>query len=117
MNETPMREWLERASISLNEALEIAENGDIPKQNLYKLAPLIYSKTHHMNNDVVLKEMTEANDEQVSYDWSVDEQSKFQFKFHYVSSYLFCYVIAGKIDEKQYDKIMNFVSSEMELFT
>lgn len=112
-----MSEWLDRASTSLKEALDAAERGDIPQQNLYKLAPLIYSKMHHMNNDALLQEMTEANEEQVTYECSVDDKSKFQYKFHYVSSYLYCFVVAGKIDEMKYDKIMDFVNSEMDLFT
>ena len=70
-----------------------------------------------MNNDALFQEMIGANEEQVSYNWSVDEKSKFQYKFHYVSSYLYCFVVAGKIDEMKYDKIMNFVTSNMELFT
>lgn len=36
---------------------------------------------------------------------------------HYVSSYLFCFVIAGKIEESKYDEIMEYVTSKMDLFT
>ena len=60
--------------------------------------------------------MIEANDQKVVADWSVDKDSKNQYKFHYVSSYLYCYVVAGKIDEMKYDRIMEYVCGEMELF-
>ena len=112
-----MKEWLDRTTTSLKEVLEVAERGNIPLQNLYMLAPEIYSKMHHMNNDALFQEMSDAIDEQVKYDWSVDEESKHQYKFHYVSSYLYCFVVAGKIDEMKYDKIMDYVNSKMELFT
>ena len=115
--ETQMNEWLDRTSASLKAALDAAKEGDIPQHNIYMLAPLIYSKMHHMNNDALLQEMMEANDEQVQSDWAVNKESKFQYKFHYVSSYLYCFVVAGKLDELKYDQIMEYVNSKMALFT
>jgi len=112
-----MKEWLEETSASLEKALEIIERGGGPIQNLYMLAPLIYSENRHMNNEALLLEMFDANEEQVEYEWSVDKKSKEQYKFHFVSSYLNCYVIAGKVDEMKYDRIMDFVCSELDLFT
>ena len=110
-------DWLKEAKTSLANAREKAERGGIPQQNLYILAPILYSEKFKTNNEALIKEMFEANDEQVAQDWSIDEKSKFQYKFHYVSSYLFCFVVAGKIDEMKYDQIMDFVCAEMDLFT
>jgi len=112
-----MKEWLNRAQFSLSEALSAKERGDIPLENLYMLAPLVYSKIQHMNDDVLLQEMMAAIDKRVKYDWSIDEDSKNQYRFHYVSSYLYCFVVAGKIDEMKYDRIMEYVNSGMELFS
>jgi len=112
-----MNEWLEEVKRSLADALKIAERGEMPLQNLYMLAPMLYSETNNTRNEALIQEMIGANDEQVTRDWSHDEKSKFQHKFHFVSSYLFCFVVAGKIDEMKYDKIMEFVCSEMDLFT
>ena len=112
-----MNKWLEEATASLEEALEVAERGDVPPQNLYMLAPILYSQKFHMNNDALIQEMINASEEQVKYEWSVDEKSKDQFKFHYVSSYLYCFVVAGKFDEMKYDNIMELVCSKMDLFT
>jgi hypothetical protein len=109
--------WLKAASTSLLDALKKAEEGDIPLQNLYMLAPILYSEENNTNNETLIQEMIEANDQQVATDWSLDENSKNQYKFHYVSSYLYCYVVAGKIDEMKYDRIMEHVCGEMELFT
>lgn len=112
-----MKKWLEEAEVSLAEAIEAARTGEIPAQNLYMIAPLIYSKRHNMNNDALVQEMVDENEEQVQGDWVCDERSKDQYKFHYVSSYLFCFVIAGKIEESKYDEIMEYVTSKMDLFT
>jgi len=112
-----MDEWLKEAKVSLADALEKAERGEIPLQNLYMLAPILYSEKFNTRNAALLQEMVGANDEQVAQDWSHDERSKFQYEFHYVSSYLFCFVVAGKIDEMKYDQIMEFVCNEMDLFT
>ena len=112
-----MKKWLEGAEASLKEALEAAESGSAEKQNLYMLAPILYSKKQNTNNETLIQEMINANDEQVTRDWSYDENSKRQYKFHYVSSYLYCFVVAGKLDELKYDEIMEYVCSEMDLFT
>ena len=112
-----MKKWLSEAKESLSEAIEAAGIGEVPLQNLYMLAPLFYSKRKNMNNNSLIQEMIDENGEQVQRDWALDERSKDQYKFHYVSSYLFCFVVAGKIEEKKYDDIMKYVTSRMDLFT
>ena len=111
-----MKEWLDRAEASLSEALAIAQRGGAPLENLYMLAPLVYSVMQNTNNESLIQEMIDTNEEQVKHDWSVDEDSKLQYKFHYVSSYLYCFVVAGKIDEMKYDRILEYVCSHLELF-
>ena len=112
-----MEEWLKEAEEALSIALDASKNGNIPLQNLYMLAPIIYSERQKTNNEALIQEMIDANDQQVAEDWSHDEKSKDQYKFHYASSYLFCFVVAGKIDEFKYDEVMKYVNSEMDLFT
>ena len=112
-----MHYWLNESEESLAKVLSVQKDGSIPLQNLYMLAPIIYSERQKTNDRVLLQEMIDANDEQVKTDWSYDEKSKDQYKFHFVSSYLFCFVVAGKIDEFKYDRIMEYVNSEMSLFT
>ncbi|MEH6544206.1 MAG: hypothetical protein V7721_09705 [Porticoccaceae bacterium] len=111
-----MNNWLEIAKSSLADALKKAKDGGLPLQNLYMLAPVLYSEKQNAKNEDLIQEMIEANDQKVVADWSVDKDSKNQYKFHYVSSYLYCYVVAGKIDEMKYDRIMEYVCGEMELF-
>lgn len=112
-----MKEWLKRVENSLSMALEAVENGDrMPRENMYMLAPIFYSQVNKMNNEQRLKEMSEINDEQFKEDCSHDENSKFQYKYHYVFSYLNCYVVAGKIDEMKLDRIMEYVNDKLDLF-
>lgn len=112
-----MKQWLKEAEESLSKAINMSKDGSFPLHNLYMLAPLIYSEREKTNNEQMIKEMIDANDEQVKRDWSFDEESKNQYKFHFVSSYLFCFVVAGKIEERRYDEIMDFVNRKMDLFT
>ena len=111
-----MNQWLVKVQNSLDKALEAVETG-VPKENMYMLAPIRYSEEHHMNNDQLIQEMIESNEIQFKQGCKYDSESRKQFKFHYVSSYLYCYVIAGKIDEMKYDRIMEYVNDRVNLFT
>ncbi|MES3008856.1 MAG: hypothetical protein V4751_13905 [Pseudomonadota bacterium] len=111
-----MEKWLIEVRHSLDDAITKATGGSIPLQNLYMLAPIMYSEAHKMRNEKLLQEMIEASDDQVAADVSLDAKSKEQYKFHFVSSYLFCFVLAGKIEEMQYDRIMDYVCERLDLF-
>jgi len=112
-----MKKWLLELEESLSRAMEAIKDGDIPKENLYKLAPLFYSEKKNTNNDALFQEMCDANDEQIKQDCSFDPESINRYKFNYVASYLYCYVVAGKIDDFKYDSIMDYVNLNMDLFS
>ncbi len=113
-----MYRWLKKASSSLEEAIEEANSRNIPLQDLYTLAPKLYAKENNLNNDdLLIEEMEDETQAQVAEDYSHDEKSREQYKFHYVSSYLYCYVVAESVDEEEYDRIMGHVCNEMDLFT
>lgn len=111
-----MNIYLNEVKQSLADASEKAKDGSMPLHNLYMIAPILYMDKHNSNNEQLFQEMIDANDEQVKRDWSLDDKSKEAYKFHYVSSYLYCFVIAGKFDEFKYDQIMEYVCTRMELF-
>ena len=111
-----MKKWVIEVKESLDQALALAEEDSIPEENLYKLVPVIYSDRQKTNDETLLSEIVAANEEQVARDWSVDEHSKKQFKFHFVSSYLFGFVVAGKITEMRYDRIMDQACNKLDLF-
>ena len=111
-----MEEWLKEAREALSSPLDALKSGDISKENMYKLAPLFFSERQNIKRDSLLQEMIDANEQQVQTDCSFDPNSIKSYKFHYVSSYLFCFVVAGKIDEFKYDEIMEYVNSKIDLF-
>ena len=85
-----MNKWLVEAEGSLNQALDVAVRGNIPLVNLYMLASLLYSQRQNMNNEELLKKMSESIDNMVAEEIKLDENSIYQFRFHYVSGYLYC---------------------------
>jgi hypothetical protein len=80
------------------------------------LAPIYYSKRQETNNDTLIQEMIDQTEEQYQRDCSYDSNSKNQYKFHFVSSYLYCLVVAGKIDDFKYDQLMEEANASMQLF-
>lgn len=112
-----MERWLKEVSSSLEKAVNKAESGNIPLVNIYMLAPILYAEKYNMRNESLFKEMVDETEAQVSADCSHDQKSKEQYKFHYVSSYLYCFVVAGKLEEMQYDRVMEYVCEKMDLFT
>lgn len=64
-----MKEWLERVKVSLDLAQEAIDSaGDIPRENMYMLAPHFYSQVNHMNNAALLDEMSRVNQAQYEQD-------------------------------------------------
>jgi hypothetical protein len=112
-----MNKWLKESEEALVRAIEISDNGDVPLKNLYLLAPIIYSERNKTNNDRLFNLQTEESEQQVKADCKVDPKSIEQYKFHFVSSYLLGYVVYDKIDEMKYDRIMEYVSQKMDLFS
>lgn len=112
-----MNKWLQDARDSLAEAEAVCERGEVPLENMYMLAPIIYSERNNTRNESLLSQISEETDEMVQSDWACDPQSREQYRFHFVSSYLFGYVVHGKIPELKYDEIMAYVTNRMDLFT
>lgn len=111
-----MNKWLTESQEALSKALSIASGSSAPLHNIYMLAPIIYAERHKTNDDVLFYIMAHETDNRVISDWSVDEESKQHYKFHFVSSYLFCFVVADKFNEFKYDNIMEYVNYKMDLF-
>ena len=83
---------------------------------MYKIAPLLFSERQNIKRDDLIKEMIAANDEQIQFELNIAPDSLKNYKFHYVSCYLYCFVVVGKIDEFKYDDIMEYVNNHMDLF-
>ena len=54
-----MKEWLKETEESLKAAIFATKKGEVILQNMYMLAPLIYSERQKTKNESLLKEMIE----------------------------------------------------------
>ncbi|MDH5544989.1 MAG: hypothetical protein OEZ43_05315 [Gammaproteobacteria bacterium] len=111
-----MKHWLEASEEALKRALEIAREKSFSLEDIYLLAPLLYAERYDLNDVSLLQKMGELNQEQYETDVSLDEESRGYYKFHLVSSFLYCYVVHEKIDEFKYDEVMEYVNANMDLF-
>ncbi len=111
-----MNKWLREIHMVLEDAQSAIDSEESPSENLYMLAPLFYSKHHNINNQRLLDEMSKSIDELVKSDWLCDEQLRENYRFQFVSAYLFCFVVADKLSEIMYEQIIDFISSELDLF-
>lgn len=112
-----MKKWLDEVSTSLDEAIKTAEREDIPLQSLYRLAPALFALKHGIQDEELIQQMLDEADARVTEDASYDERSWDQYRFHYVSSYLFCYVVIEELKELEYDRIFEYVNERMNLFS
>ena len=110
-----MKNYLELSKEALARAEAACDSGEIPKENMFLLAPIFYAEVNKTNNNALLKQITQEIEDIVYEDWK-HPKSKEQYKFHFVSSCLYGYVVAGKIDEFKYDEIMEYVNDRMDLF-
>jgi hypothetical protein len=43
----------------LKKALEIAERGNVPQENLYMMVPIFHSEEMHTNNEALLRKISD----------------------------------------------------------
>lgn len=111
-----MEEWLKESEQALACALEVIANGEVDKLDSYKIAPILYCSIRELDDNVLFETMCEVNEQQVQTDCALDPSAIQNYKFNFVSSYLYCFVVHEQIDEFTYDDIMEYINDNMELF-
>lgn len=111
-----MGKWLTEINEVMEDALDLVSSGELKHVSMYKLAPRLYVNRYKVRSDLMLKKILDEVDEQIKTEWYSDPSSKQQFKFHFVSAYLLCFLVAGKVTSKEYDQVMNYLNKEMDLF-
>ncbi|MCY9879267.1 hypothetical protein OTK59_22240 [Vibrio natriegens] len=111
-----MDKWLTEVNEVMGEALDLVSSGELKYVSMYKLAPRMYVNRYNVPSDLMLKRILDEVDEQIKTEWYSDPSAKQQFKFHFVSAYLLCFLVDGKLTSKEYDQVMNYLNEEMELF-
>ena len=110
------RHWLKESLKALNAAEKraIKEEGEI--EFLYKYAVEYIIKNRGITDSEIIEEMKEFIQAQIDQDWGCDPESKKQYKFHFVSSYIYGHVPAELIEEMPADRIMEYVNESTNLF-
>lgn len=111
-----MEKWLRLSKEVLSRAENACNSGEIPKENMFMLAPIFYAEINKTNNSSLLERIGKEVEDMVYEDWKHHPKSKEQYKFHFVSSFLYSYVVADKITEFKYDDIMEYVNERLDLF-
>lgn len=111
-----MEKWLRLSKEALLRAETACTDGEIPRENMFMLAPIFYAEINKTQNHSLLQRIGKEAEDMVYEDWRHHPKSKEQYKFHFVSSFLYGYVVADKITELKYDDIMQYVNDRMDLF-
>lgn len=111
-----MNEWLKEAKEALATALSVTDDSQPADISLYRLAPEIFANKHQELNGTSLQDMRAANEEQIKQDCLTDSTAIEHYRFNFVSSYLYCFVLSKMIDRFKYDEVMEYVNDHMDLF-
>ena len=111
-----MNDWLKEAKEALEKALSGADLSEQSTLGLYRLAPKIFVDKHEEINGTSLQVMQDANEEQIKQDCLTDSTAIEHYRFNFVASYLYCFVLSKMIDNTKYEEVMEYVNENMDLF-
>jgi len=112
-------EWLAEVKEAYEAALNEFERGELDvleKEALYLVAPLFAAKNCEIEDEEIIDEMCEHTQENAEQDFSIDEDSTGEFKFHFVIAYIHSHVPVGLVSEMEADRIMEYVNDHWKLF-
>jgi len=111
--------WEKEIFKAYDEAVELLNSGNTLLgniKNIFRLAPIIAANNRGITNEVTRIEMLEYVVECAEYDFSIDENSKENYLFHFVISYIYAHVAAQLVEAMEGDKIMEYINANNELF-
>ena len=73
-------------------------------------------KNRGISDQSTIDEIIERIDADIRYCTEVDPDSILNYKFNFVSSYLYGHVAAGILEEMAVDKIMDYINQNIDLF-
>lgn len=113
---TRNRHWKREIEKALSSAQKRSKEESAELECLYKYSAEYVSRARSITDKAVVEEMLQAMERDVQYNWGVDPDSKLNYKFTFVSSYLYAHVTAGIIGEREIEKVMDYLNENMELF-
>ncbi|XOV77527.1 MAG: hypothetical protein ACFHVJ_11250 [Aestuariibacter sp.] len=84
--------------------------------NLYKLAPEIVARKRRIKSKKTIQKIIAMAELRVQEDWNLDPDSRKQYAFHFVSSYVYCHVDSGLMTELEGDRLMDIVVGGLDIF-
>ena len=113
------KEWLLEIQKAFKSAYQKYEGGssDIhEKEDLYKMAPLLTAEYRNIEDDKLISEMCEETKKNVERDFSLGQDSRKHYRFHFVISYIHAHVPAGILTALEGDRIMDYINDNWNLF-
>ena len=111
------RHWLKEIEKAIDVGHKIAFEEGRLAECFYQYAQPIMMENRGITNKKIESEIKEFIEDLVRHDWDADPESRKQYIFHFVSSYLYAHVPSGYIDEMEADRIMEYINETMDLFT
>ncbi len=110
------RHWKKEIEKALSSAENRARKEGFEIENLYKYAVDYIVKNRSISDESNIIEISKEIEKDIAYSREVDPDSKLNYKFGFVSSYLHGHMTAGIIDEMAVDKIMDYINKNIDLF-
>jgi len=113
------RHWAREAVSEFDKAERKFERGETDIDSIYdlfQLAPEMVFKNRKLKNRIVLEEMRRDTLTNALHDFKADPETVKHFCFHFVIAYIHCHVTCGILSEREADKIMLYISANINLF-
>lgn len=110
------RHWLKESLKALESAERRAKREATDIEFLYQYAVEHIVKNRGISDSETIEDIKEYIQSLVDQDCRVDSNSKRQYKFHFVSSYIYGHVPTGLIDDIPADRVMEYVNDNTNLF-
>ena len=112
------KDWAEESLGAYKEAYMQLQEGNSRAEDKYELfrhAPILASLNRNINGTDRGTEMLSVI-EDIERDFKVDDEAKERYLFNFVLAYIHSHTYADFLEEKEADRIMDYINDNYELF-
>jgi len=113
---TKNKDWLREIKEALASAEIRAVNDSIEIQFLYRYTPQMVADKRGITDTKTIDHIHKEVEKDIKQQWSLDDRFVGDYKFYFVSSYIFCHVLAELIEDIPSDRVMDYVNKNIDLF-
>ncbi|MEM7282605.1 MAG: hypothetical protein AAF438_13360 [Pseudomonadota bacterium] len=113
------RHWLKDVMSAFEQAATLFNSGSTTLaqvNDLYTLAPLIAAERRGIDDVGMRDTMFSTAVSGVQADFEIDPKTKDDVLFQFVVAYIHSHIAAGMVEEKDADKLMVYISENVDLF-